>query len=115
MLDAIVSIIVSVIAAFLYDVFKKMYFDRKKSLKPTTEYADHPQYTKDYVKLVKKEFYYGFFIEIIFSFIPDCENQFSNIFINACTCFSFFVALMGFMCLVEVTDYFFDKDSKDSA
>ena len=29
MWDTIASIIVSVIAAFLYDVFKKMYFNRK--------------------------------------------------------------------------------------
>ena len=46
MWDTIASIIVSVIAAFLYDVFKKMYFNRKKSSKPTTESADHPQYTR---------------------------------------------------------------------
>lgn len=115
MWDTIASIIVSVIAAFLYDVFKKMYFNRKKSSKPTTESADHPQYTKDYVKLVKKEFYYGFFIGIILSSIPDGGEEFADLFINFCTYFSFFLALMGFMCLVEVTDYFFDKDSQDSA
>ena len=106
MIDVIISIAISIIAAILYDVFKNAYLNRE---------VDHEtqikRYSKKYVSSVKKEFYISFFLGITFTIIPNTKFETLNLLIDILSYFSFFISLMGFMCLVEVVNYLFDKDT----
>lgn len=105
MLNTIISIIISIVASFIYDGIKKGYSSRKQ------ENSVPEIYSKEYVLSVKKEFYWGFFLGIIFISIPDTNYEFFNLLFNILAYFSFFVALMGFMCLVDVINHLFNKDT----
>ena len=108
MLDAIISIAVSIIAAILYDALKNAYLNREVDPEPQIK-----RYSKKYVSSVKKEFYIGFFLGIIFTIIPNTQFEALNLMIDVFSYFSFMIALMGFMCLVEVVNYLFDKDTNN--
>ena len=101
MFDTLISIAASIIAAILYDALKKAYANSDNA--SNTSGKKHSQ--KD-VLPIKKEFYIGFFLGICLCSIPNTKFQFINIAIDVFMYLSFFVALMGFMCLVELVDDF---------
>lgn len=108
MLNSFLSVALSIFAAFIYDLIKKAYMNRK----PDTS-IDPKIGTKEYVSSVKREFYVSFFLGILFISIPYTKYEFFNLALDIFGYFSFFVSLMGFMCLVDVTKYFFNKDSQN--
>ena len=108
MLNSFLSVALSIFAAFIYDLIKKAYLNRKPDTSVNPKVG-----TKEYVASVKKEFYISFFLGILFISIPDTKYEFCNLALDIIGYFSFFVSLMGFMCLVEVTNYFFNKDSQN--
>ena len=108
MANIIISLVVSIVAAFLYDIIKKIYFSREADSK-----LDSETYSKKYILSVKREFYIGFFLGIIFITIPDAKYSFINIAFDIFAYFSFFVALMGFMCLVDVINSMSNKSSNN--
>ena len=108
MTNIIISLVVSIVAAFLYDIIKKMYFSRETDTK-----LDSETYSKKYIHSIKHEFYIGFFLGIIFMTAPDTEYSFINITFDIFAYFSFFVALMGFMCLVDVVNSMSNKSSNN--
>lgn len=109
MTNSIISIVLSIIAAFLYDVVKKAYTEQKSC--PGTEIS---KYSPKYILSVKKEFYIGFFTGIAFTSIPDTQYTFLDLGFDVLSYFSFFIALMGFMCLVDVVNHMSDKTSNDN-
>lgn len=106
--DSIISIGLSIIAAFLYDILKNAYLNKKNNFTSVRE-----KYSKAYVRSVKIEFYVGFFLGILFISIPNTKWDFLNILLSSLSYFLFFIALMGFMCLVDVVNHFFDTNTKD--
>lgn len=56
MISSIISIILSIIAAFIYDAVKKAYINRNAD--PQLEFST---YSPKYILSVKREFYIGFF------------------------------------------------------
>lgn len=109
MTNSIISIVLSIIATFLYDVVKKAYTEQKSC--PGTEIS---KYSPKYILSVKKEFYIGFFTGIAFTSIPDTQYTFLDLGFDVLSYFSFFIALMGFMCLVDVVNHMSDKTSNDN-
>ena len=110
MTNIIISLVVSIVAAFLYDIIKKMYFSRETDTK-----LDSETYSKKYIHSIKHEFYIGFFLGIIFMTVPDTKYSFINITFDIFAYFSFFVALMGFMCLADIVKHMSDKAASDNA
>lgn len=110
MANNIISIVLSIIAAVIYDSVKKEYFNQK-SLSQT----EKSQYSPRYILSVKREFYIGFFLGIAFISVPTTSYLFLNLAIDIIAYFSFFVSLMGFMCLVDVIKYMSDKITDDNA
>ena len=106
--NSIISIILSIIAAFIYDAIKKAYSNQKAILQ--TEISE---YSPKYILSVKREFYIAFFLGIAFMSIPDTQNSFFDLGFNILAYFSFFIALMGFMCLVDVVKHMSDKASNN--
>lgn len=109
MIKSIISIILSIIAAFIYDAVKKAYINRKAF--PQSEII---KYSPQYILSVKREFYIGFFLGIAFISIPDMQYSFFNVMLDVFAYFSFFIALMGFMCLVDVVNYMSNKTTNDN-
>lgn len=104
MINSLISITLSIIAAFLYDSIKKAYLNQK-----STSQTEHTEYSPKYIHSVKQEFYIGFFLGIAFISIPNSKYSFINLIVDILAYFSFFVALMGFMCLVDVVKSMSDK------
>ena len=107
MITSLISLVISIIAAFFYDVLKQAYQSRDKSTSKSSTYSSK------YVSSVKREFYISFFIGICFSCIPSLGIQFFDILFTILKFFSFFISLMGFMCLVDVAKHFLNEDSND--
>ena len=104
MLDTIFAIVLSLFTSFLYDWLKKILSSKSTS---------KVKYSKEYVSSVKKEFYIGFFSGILLTVIPDTKFDIFNLFKDVLSYFMFFIALMGFMCSVEVINYFSDNNTHD--
>lgn len=110
MTSSLISITLSIIAAFIYDAVKKAYTEQKSY--SDTETSEH---SPKYILSVKREFYIGFFAGIAFTSIPNTQYSFLNLGFDILSYFSFFIALMGFMCLVDVVNHMSDKASNDNA
>lgn len=111
----------SISAASLTDIFSLKFFftpyidsilkTHHQTSCPGTEIS---KYSPKYILSVKKEFYIGFFTGIAFTSIPDTQYTFLNLGFDVLSYFSFFIALMGFMCLVDVVNHMSDKTSNNN-
>lgn len=110
MVNSLISITLSIIAAFVYDLIKKAYINQKSTLG-----TEPVKYSKKYILSIKREFYIGFFLGITFMSIPNTQYSFFNLAFDIFAYFSFFVALMGFMCLVDVVKSMSDKITNNGA
>lgn len=106
MINNILSIILSIIAALLYDLIKKAYINRKQDTS-----VEHKMYSPTYILSVKKEFYIGFFLGIVLMSFPDTDTLFLNMMFDIVAYFFFFIALMGFMCLTDVVNHMSEKST----
>lgn len=109
MINSIISIALSIIAAFIYDSVKKAYLNQKSYTK-----TDASEYSPKYILSVKREFYIGFFVGIAFISIPDTKYLFFDLVFDIFAYFSFFIALMGFMCLTDVVKHMSDKTTNNN-
>lgn len=109
MIDAIVAIVISLMASFIYDSLKKSFENRSVVSSDIQQ-----KFSKKYVATVKKQFYIGFVLGILFTIVPETDYQFVNLFFRIMSYFMFFIALMGFMCAVEIINHFSDKDTDDN-
>jgi len=105
-LDHFLSIVFGIVSAYIYDKLKEAYENTEKET--TTE-----EYDENYIISVKKEFYISFILGIVFNLIPNVKYDFFNILFNTLTYFSFFISLMGFMCLVDVVNYLTNKNTNN--
>lgn len=101
--QAITGVILDNVARFLISVYKNRNIEVKR-------------YSKEYVNIVRKCFYFFFALSLTCVFIPHSQYSFINIAVTILTVMFLFIALMQFMCLVEVVNYFADKnaDNKES-
>lgn len=107
-MEIIKSLIISVVASAIFALLQKTYQNRKRTTYKT-------KYSPEYVKSIKIEFYFGFISSICLLLIPTSNHQFLNTLINVLTFFSMFLALMGFMCLVDVVNFLTDKTPDDTS
>lgn len=107
MIANVISLLIGICASGIYDVIKHLYHRCKNSSDVCEPYS------KEYISCVKIEFYTGFFLGIILTLIPDTRYNVVNTLIDVISYFSFFIALMGFMCLVDVAKYFLNYHTKD--
>ncbi len=103
MSSTLFTIITGIISAAIYDYLKK-----HLALKQENEST--MKYSKEYVHKVKIEFYVSFFIGIALTFFHP-TGIFLPFVISTLSYMSFFISLMGFMCLVDVVNHFLNGDS----
>jgi hypothetical protein len=103
MSSTLFTIITGIISAAIYDYLKK-----HLALKQENEST--MKYSKEYVHKVKIEFYVSFFIGIALTFFHP-TGKFLPFVISTLSYMSFFISLMGFMCLVDVVNHFLNGDS----
>lgn len=106
MLNTFFSILISLISAYLYDLIKEQ-IKKHNTSKPTIKYSEK------YISDVKLEFYISFAIGIFLTAIRPIKHSFLNHVVTVISYMSFFISLMGFMCLVDVVNYFFNNNSND--
>lgn len=95
--ELIFQLLFAIICSVIYDVLKKAFQNRPKNTSAPSE-----KYDNEYVKKVKFEFYISFFIGIVLASLPNTSISFINIAKGMFMYFSFFISLMGFMCMVDV-------------
>lgn len=110
MANSVFSIILSIIAAYIYDLIKKAFAHKKSDVG-----TQHTKYSKKYIHSIKIEFYLGFFLGIAFIAAPNTGYLFFNLLIDILGYFSLFIALMGFMCLTDIVKHMSDKAASDNA
>ena len=110
MVNSIISIILSIIAAYIYDLIKKISASKKDNT-----HTGYIKCSKSYIRSVKTEFYLGFFLGITFMAVPDTRHLFFDLSLDILGYFSFFIALMGFMCLADIVKHMSDKAASDNA
>lgn len=103
MSSTLFTIITGIISTAIYDYLKK-----HLALKQENEST--MKYSKEYVHKVKIEFYVSFFIGIALTFFHPTV-KFLPFVISTLSYMSFFISLMGFMCLVDVVNHFLNGDS----
>lgn len=105
--EFIFQLVFAIICSIVYDVLKKAFQNRPKNSDYSTE-----SYGDEYVKKVKYEFYISLFIGVVLASLPNTSISFINIAKGVFMYFSFFVSLMGFMCMIDVYNHT-SKDGSD--
>lgn len=105
-METVKSLIISIVASAIFAFLQNLYQNRK---------TYKTKYSHEYVKSVKIEFYLGFVSSICLLLVPTSDSQFINSLINVLTFFSMFLALMGFMCLVDVVNFLTDKTPNNTS
>lgn len=109
MSEIIISIVIGIVSAVVYDVIKKALENKYYA----TE-AVNKKYTSSYINKVRKQFYICFFGGLTLLLIP-ITDQFLGIFKNILTSYLLFFALSAFMCAMDVIDHMSKNRSDDRA
>ena len=97
MFENILSLVISLLASLLFELLK-VFFIKIRSKNAISNSSDGSRYS---LRSIRAEFYISFVLGISFSLVKDSRSALFNKFIHFATYFSFFIALMGFMCLDE--------------
>ncbi len=98
--EFIFQLLFAIICSVIYDALKKTFQNR-----PKYDSLQSEKYGNEYVKKVKYEFYISFFIGIVLASLPNTSITFINIAKGVFMYFSFFISLMGFMCMIDVYNH----------
>lgn len=103
--EFIFQLLFAIICSVIYDLLKKAFQNRPKTS------MQSEKYNASYVKSVKYEFYISFFIGILLASLPNTRFSFINIAKGVFMYFSFLIALMGFMCMIDVYNHMSENSS----
>lgn len=106
--EIIISIVLSLISSFCYDTIKNIIQERNRHKSDNSI-----PYSPEYIKAIKKQFYISFPLGILFLYFSSTSNEFLKLFNLVMSFFSFFFALMAFMCSIDVINHFTNKHATD--
>lgn len=109
MSEIVISIVMSLVSAVIYDVIKKSLENKYYGTEDINK-----KNTSSYINKIKKQFYICFFGGLILLLIP-ATDQFLRIFKTIITSYLLFFALSAFMCAMDVIDHMSKNRADDRA